>query len=127
VLAGSVKRKRLPDSVLARSYTAEKPRYSSTPTWLDRRDPPNAGLALVRSDDRGSSERRTGRSAGKAEFSLVPGAGPGDVHLPKDTAETSLPVSAVLAYVGAAPPKRILAAPIAEIDPGSEGAPPEPD
>lgn len=124
-LTGSVKRKRLPDSVLADSYTPQKPRFSIDKylagSGVDTTK--LVGFAVVRGD--GLVARLDGeawkKAREKAEFSLAPGSeGRIIVHLPKpDGSETALPASALLAYVHK-PPKRVLEGVIVEEEPGSE-------
>lgn len=131
-LVASVKRKRLPDSVLAKSYTPKNPRFSLDLYLASAGiDPAKiATLAIVRGDfivarlDAAAWKK----AREKAEFSLAPGSeGRVIVHLPTDGgSETALPSSAVLAYTGPAP-KRLLAAPVAESVPGSEENQREPE
>ncbi len=124
-LTGSVKRKRLTDSVLAKSYTPQKPRFSLDAYLASTGVDPSriTTLAVVRGDGLvarlDAAEWKKARE--KAEFSLAPGSeGRILVHLPKaDGSETTLPASALLTYVNAAP-KRILDAKVAEEVPGSE-------
>lgn len=131
-LAGSVKRKRLPDAVLASSYTAAKPRYSLDAYLASIGvDPARIStLVLIKGDDIVArlSAADWKKLREKAEFSLTPGSeGRMLVHLPKDAGETEIPASAVLAYEKAPPPKRVTQGIIKEIAPGSPEAPPEPD
>ncbi len=131
-LTGSVKRKRLPDSVLADSYTPQKPRFSIDKylagSGVDTTK--MVAFAVVRGDGLvarlNAEEWKKARE--KAEFSLAPGSeGRIIVHLPKaDGSETALPASALLAYVQK-PPKRVLDATIAETEPGSEENQAEPE
>jgi hypothetical protein len=124
-LAGSVKRKRLPDSVLSKSYTLQKPRFSLD-AYLASVGVDTAKittLAVARGDfmvARLDAETWK-KQREKADFSLAPGSeGRIIVHLPLENGgETALPASAILAYTGA-PPKRIAEAPIAAAVPGSE-------
>lgn len=131
-LVASVKRKRLPDSVLAKSYTPNNPRFSLdaylASTGVDTTK--LSTVAVVRGDFMVARlDAAAWKSAReKAEFSLAPGSeGRVIVHLPTaDGGETALPASALLAYAGAAP-KRIARAQIAEAVPGSEENQVEPD
>ncbi len=123
-LMGSVKRKRLPDSVLAKSYTPEKPRFSLD-AYLASLGIDAAKLttvAVVRGDfvvarlDAAAWKK----AREKAEFSLVPGSeGRMLVHLPAEDGETSLPASSVLVFAAPAP-KRVTSAPVVKAVPGSE-------
>jgi hypothetical protein len=131
-LTGSVKRKRLPDSVLAQSYTPQKPRFSIDKylagSGVDTTK--IVGFAVVRGDGlvaRMDAEEWK-KTREKAEFSLAPGSeGRIIVHLPKaDGSETALPASALLAFVHK-PPKRVLDATIVEQEPGSEENQAEPE
>lgn len=131
-LVASVKRKRLPDSVLSKSYTPKNPRFSLDSYLASTGvDPAKIStLAVVRGDfvvarlDAAAWKK----AREKAEFSLAPGSeGRVIVHLPTaDGGETALPSSALLAYSVAAP-KRLLDAPVAEAVPGSEENQVEPE
>ncbi len=124
-LAGSVKRKRLPDSVLSKSYTVKNPRFSLD-AYLGSIGVDTAKirtLAVARGDFMVARlDAQTWKNQReKAEFSLAPGS-EGRIIVPfplENGGETAFPASAILAYAGAAP-KRVADAPIAEAVPGSE-------
>jgi hypothetical protein len=132
-LAGCVKRKRLPDSVLSKSYTPNNPRFSldlyMSSVGIDTKSV--ASIAVLRGDQvtLRLDQKAWNAMRERAEFSLAPGSeGRIIVHLPKGGSETALPASAVLAFSKTKPPKALLDAEIVDVPPpGSEENQAEPD
>jgi hypothetical protein len=123
-LVGSVKRRRLPDSVLSKRYELQRPLYS-VDAYLSSVGVPPAQLreiAFVRGDSVGA---RFDAAAWKkleetADFSLQQGSeGRLILHTTTPSGETAIPVSAVLCFVKQQPPKALLEAPV---DPSSDGS-----